>query len=142
MIPFNSGVFIISTYIKAIFCILFTVLFTLLFIFMDRHQTIFFVYDHRKHREEDDPKDAVLYFYPPSVSISVYALPSDNISNHLFGWQVDSLCSLSFTSVKLTQITLCIKSHSEILKANTTFAISTYINPMINELINKISKVI
>ncbi|BFZ18941.1 hypothetical protein BsWGS_21980 [Bradybaena similaris] len=37
-----------------------------------RHEGhIFFIYDHRKKTEEDDPKDAVLYFYPGFVEVDV-----------------------------------------------------------------------
>ncbi|KAK7505971.1 hypothetical protein BaRGS_00002693 [Batillaria attramentaria] len=36
-------------------------------LYRDGHHRVFFLYDHKKHKEEDDPKDAILYFYPPSV---------------------------------------------------------------------------
>ncbi|KAL8569029.1 hypothetical protein ACOMHN_048277 [Nucella lapillus] len=32
-------------------------------------ERVFFVYDHQKHGEEADPKDAILFFYPPSVDV-------------------------------------------------------------------------
>ncbi|XP_070204639.1 serine-rich adhesin for platelets-like [Littorina saxatilis] len=35
----------------------------------DSHERAFFLYDHQKHGEEADPKDAILYFYPPAVDI-------------------------------------------------------------------------
>ncbi|CAL1547702.1 unnamed protein product, partial [Lymnaea stagnalis] len=35
-----------------------------------RHEGhMFFIYNHKKKTEEDDPKDAILYFYPRSVSV-------------------------------------------------------------------------
>ena len=42
----------------------------------DSHERVFFIYDHRKHGEEADPKDAILFFYPPSVRLtSLHLLP-------------------------------------------------------------------
>ncbi|XP_035829221.1 uncharacterized protein LOC101858984 isoform X2 [Aplysia californica] len=37
-----------------------------------RHEGhMFFIYDHKMKTEEDDPKDAILYFYPRSVDVDV-----------------------------------------------------------------------
>nr|KAI8738120.1 Hermansky-Pudlak syndrome 4 protein-like [Biomphalaria glabrata] len=39
--------------------------------FSFRHEGhMFFIYNHKKKTEEDDPKDAILYFYPRSVSVN------------------------------------------------------------------------